>query len=170
MVYIDQLAYNVLVSLILCRLSVGDSKYSDLVLHTMYITTLIYIHVGLSLSLLTLCTYPADMSPVGQRVATKVNGFQSVAIYWIVVTPVSAVGTLSWKSVGGTGVRIPLAGLLNFGGNLVCTLFVYTRAVRCQHRFMCGCNCKQWSNDINESNFFMQPITIQFPVTLRKDG
>ena len=34
--------------------------------------------------------------------------------------------------------------------NLALLLFVYTRGGPCQHEFMCG--CKQWSNDINESN------------------
>ena len=37
-------------------------------------------------------------------------------------------------------------------------LYCITRGCPCQHRFMCG--CKQWSNDINESNYNMQPITI----------
>ena len=42
-------------------------------------------------------------------------------------------------------------------------IIVYTRGGPCQHGFMCG--CKQWSNDINESNYNMQPITIiQFAV------
>ena len=38
-----------------------------------------------------------------------------------------------------------------------------TRGGPCQHGFMCG--CKQWSNDINERNYNMQPFTIiQFAV------
>ena len=42
-------------------------------------------------------------------------------------------------------------------------LFRYTRGGPCQHGFMCG--CKQWCNDINESNWNMHPITIiQFAV------
>ena len=42
-------------------------------------------------------------------------------------------------------------------------IIVKTRGGPCQHGFMCG--CKQWSNDINESNLNMQPITIiQFAV------
>ena len=42
--------------------------------------------------------------------------------------------------------------------------FNNTRGGPCQHGFMCG--CRQWSNDINESNYNnMQPITIiQFTV------
>ena len=31
------------------------------------------------------------------------------------------------------------------------------------------CGCKQWSTDINESNYNMQPITIEFAVRVRKD-
>ena len=44
---------------------------------------------------------------------------------------------------------------------------VRTRRGPCQHGFMCG--CKQWSTDINESNYNMQPITIKFSVRVRKD-
>ena len=31
------------------------------------------------------------------------------------------------------------------------------------------CGCEQWSNNISESNYNMQPITIQFAVRVRKD-
>ena len=31
------------------------------------------------------------------------------------------------------------------------------------------CGCKQWSTDINESNYNMQPFTIEFAVRVRKD-
>ena len=46
-------------------------------------------------------------------------------------------------------------------------LLRYTRRGPCQHGFMCG--CEQWSNNISESNYNMQPITIQFAVRVRKD-
>ncbi len=46
-------------------------------------------------------------------------------------------------------------------------IFWETRGGPCQHGFMCG--CKQWSNDINDSNQNMQSITIQFAVRVRKD-
>ena len=46
-------------------------------------------------------------------------------------------------------------------------MFVYTRRGPCQHGFMRG--CKQWSTDINESNYNMQPITIKFAVRVRND-
>ena len=39
---------------------------------------------------------------------------------------------------------------------------LHTRRGPCQHGFMCG--CEQWSNNISESNYNMQPITIQFAV------
>ena len=42
-----------------------------------------------------------------------------------------------------------------------------TRRGPCQHGFMCG--CEQWSNNISESNYNMQPITITFAVRVRKD-
>ena len=32
----------------------------------------------------------------------------------------------------------------------VASIVVFTRGGSCQHGFMCG--CKQWSNDIHESN------------------
>ena len=35
-------------------------------------------------------------------------------------------------------------------GNYSCQHSIITRGGPCQHGFMCG--CKQWSNDINESN------------------
>ena len=31
------------------------------------------------------------------------------------------------------------------------------------------CGCEQWSNNISESNYNMQPITITFAVRVRKD-
>ena len=42
-----------------------------------------------------------------------------------------------------------------------------TRRGPCQHWFMCG--CEQWSNNISESNYNMQQITIKFAVRVRKD-
>ena len=41
-------------------------------------------------------------------------------------------------------------------------IFWSTRRGPCQHGFMCG--CEQWSNNISESNYNMQPITIKFAV------
>ena len=45
---------------------------------------------------------------------------------------------------------------------VVCT----TRGFPCQHGVMCG--CKQWSNDVDVSNYNMQSITIQFAVRVLK--
>ena len=53
--------------------------------------------------------------------------------------------------------RIRNGGISIVIGNIV--LITITRGGPYQHRFMCG--RKQWSNDINESNYNMQPIIIQ---------
>ena len=47
---------------------------------------------------------------------------------------------------------------------IIISSFCYmpTRGGPCQHGGMCG--CKQCSNDVNESNYNMQPITIQLAV------
>ena len=46
--------------------------------------------------------------------------------------------------------------------------YYYSRGVPCQHGFMCG--CKYWSDYINEINYKMHPITIQFAVRVHMDG
>ena len=56
----------------------------------------------------------------------------------------------SWHRVGSADVLLSI-----------------TRGGPCQHGSMCG--CKQCSNDKNESNYNMQPITIQFDVRVRMD-
>ena len=68
---------------------------------------------------------------------------------------------------GGTGIIYDVSHdalhLEGCRGHRSSVIIFRTRGGPCQHVVMCG--CKQWSNDINESNYNMQPITIiQFAV------
>ena len=70
----------------------------------------------------------------------------------------------SWGSVSAPAVSRIMGGAER---KKIATNIGETRRGPCQHGFMCG--CRQWSTDINESNYNMQPITIKFAVRVRKD-
>ena len=76
----------------------------------------------------------------------KVPGFITrIMIYWYA----SQTMYVRWSGILSHGFHVTNG--VRQGGILSPYLFnVYTRGGPCQHGFMCG--CKQWSNDINESN------------------